>query len=111
MVREFVEISSFTKRLREVEDASILGEIQNEILKNPAVGAVIKGTGGIRKMRCGAEGRGKRGGHRVLCVDFPTVEKVYLLVIYAKNEQEDLSVNEKKILSQLVERLRKELGA
>lgn len=111
MYREFVETSVFTKRLREFGKTELLNEIQNEILKDPMVGSVIRGTGGIRKMRCGSEVKGKRGGCRVLYADFQVVQKTYLLVIYRKTDRENISEDEKKILSILVEKIRKELRA
>jgi hypothetical protein len=58
---------------------------------NPTAGGLIPGTGGVRKLRWGLAGRGKRGGARVICfyqkADFP----LFALTIFAKNERADLT--------------------
>ena len=80
------------------------------MLRNPEAGPVIQGTGGIRKARIADPGRGKgkRGGYRVIYLDLPRVERIYLLALYDKNEKDDISPNEKRILRALVGELKKE---
>lgn len=109
MVRTFVESSAFSHRVNK-ERSGLLREIQEEILENPSCGRIIQGTGGLRKTRIGDEsrGKGKRGGFRVIFLDLPHVERTYLLAIYDKNEKDDISPDEKKILRDLVARLKKE---
>jgi hypothetical protein len=109
MVRTFVESSAFSHRVNK-EHSGLLREIQEEILENPSCGRIIQGTGGLRKVRFGDEsrGKGKRGGFRVIFLDLPHVERTYLLAIYDKNEKDDISTDEKKILRDLVARLKKE---
>ncbi len=70
------------------EDLKIL---QLEILSNPKAGAVIRGTGGLRKMRFALEGKGKSSSIRVLYVDFVIFEKVYLITTYPKSQKINLS--------------------
>ena len=84
--------------------------MQAELLKNPESGSVIRGTGGLRKLRVADAGRskGKRGGYRVVYLDLPRVERTYLLALFDKGEKDDISPEEKKILSGLVEKLKKE---
>lgn len=79
-------------------------------MEDPSCGRIIQGTGGLRKTRIGDEsrGKGKRGGFRVIFLDLPHVERTYLLAIYDKNEKDDISSDEKKILRDLVAKLKKE---
>jgi len=62
---------------------------------NPAVGDVIPGTGGVRKVRWGLEGRGKRGGARVIYFYHGVNMPLFLLTAYAKNERADLSQHDR----------------
>lgn len=109
MTRIFVELPPFRRYLDSLADGHvILKEIQTTLLENPEVGDVIIGAGGLRKVRHGGKSKGKRGGYRVTYLYRPEIEKIYLLVIYAKNEREDLSAAEKRELKQLVEALKRE---
>ena len=73
----------------------------NEISQKPDKGDVISGTNGVRKIRLKSATKGKRGGFRV-CYYYAMKERIYLLTIYAKNEQEDLLSEDKKVLKELV---------
>ncbi|HEU4562286.1 MAG TPA: type II toxin-antitoxin system RelE/ParE family toxin [Longimicrobium sp.] len=70
----------------------------------PEAGAEIKGTGGLRKLRWAVEGHGKRGGVRVIYIPLRVRAVILLLFVYQKNEQEDLTAEQKKVLRVLVER-------
>lgn len=110
MNREFVELPSFRddwKRLGLTDDN--LRELEMDLLLNPKSGAVIEGTGGIRKLRFAFPGRGKSGSARVIYVDFAVYEKTYFLAAYAKTEQENLSKAERNELKALVEMLERQL--
>ena len=72
-----------------------LRRLENELLQNPKVGKVIRGTGRLRKMRFAFEGRGKSGSTRVCYVDFEIKETIFLLAVFAKNEIENLSMEER----------------
>lgn len=76
------------------------------LLKDPESGPVIKGTGGIRKVRFPLENRGKSGSVRVCYTDFAEYEVTYLITAFAKKEQENLTDEEKKVLRKLVNALR-----
>ena len=110
MKRLFVEAEGFGKRVNALGGIPLLLTIQNEILRQPEIGKVIPGLGGVRKMRIAdvSRGNGKRGGFRVLYLDLPEREKTYLLWIYGKNESEDISADEKKIIKSLALHLKKE---
>lgn len=109
MYRIFKETPSFTEKWYSLgltdED---LRDLENILLKNPKMGDVIPGTGGIRKIRISAENIGKRGGGRVIYVDIEVKECIYLLNVYVKNEKTDLTEKEKKMLRKLVEVLKEE---
>lgn len=107
MTRTFKEVESFTKKWKSLglndDDLLVLQEL---LLRDPKIGDVIPGTGGIRKVRIPIDGIGKRSGGRVIYIDIEVKECIYLLDIYAKNEKIDLTEKEKNLLSKLVERLK-----
>ncbi len=74
------------------ERASIVDTVSTE----PRCGVVVPGTGGVRKLRIAASGRGKRGGARVIYLYGGVDVPVFLLAIFAKNEKSDLSQAERK---------------
>lgn len=80
--------------------------MQQTLLIDPEAGDVIPGTGGARKVRVSAKGHGKRGGARVIYVDIVVQEEIYLLAAYAKNEQTDMTANEKKIIRDFIKTLK-----
>lgn len=81
---------------------------EKKLLENPEEGDLIQGTNGLRKTRLKSSSKGKSGGYRVCYLDLPEKEKIFFILIYAKNVQEDLSGEEKRILKLLVEKLRRE---
>src|SRR5579862_2654975 len=103
MRRTFVESSAFSKRV-DREGAGALQRIQLELLKGLEVGRTIQGTGGLRKLRVAdaVRGKGKRGGLRVIYFDLPELERTYLLALYDKDEKDDISADERRILRELV---------
>ena len=110
MQRIFVETSLFQRYVDKLNDATLLSEIQNILLKNPSEGDIIAGAGGVRKLRVRdiSRGKGKRGGFRVLYLDLPEKKKNNLLLIFRKNESEDISPDEKKEIRALVSLIKKE---
>ncbi len=76
MNRKFVELLGFRKFIDSQESPQqVLALIQAEILKDPEIGSVMAGTGGLRKFRVGLDNRGKSGGVRVVYVDFPEIQQ------------------------------------
>jgi|LSQX01.3.fsa_nt_gb hypothetical protein len=110
MTQEFVSTTKFDHQWNELglsdDDRSELEEI---LMKNPQAGDVIPGTGGLRKLRVVQNGKGKRGGGRVLYVAFQRFETIYLMLMYGKNEKTDATPEEKRIMKQAIIRLEKEL--
>ena len=111
MLRTFIEVPLFTKRWKEIglNDDDLL-VLQIMLLKDPASGPVMEGTGGIRKVRFPIENRGKSSSVRVCYTDFEEFEVTYLITAFAKNEQENLSASEKAVLKKLVKALKEEAG-
>ena len=70
---------------------------------NPKCGRVLRGTGGLRKLRWTIEGRGKRGGVRVIYYYVTNDERIRMIYIYRKGIKDDLNAAEKAILRKLNE--------
>ena len=70
---------------------------------NPTAGDLIKGSGGLRKVRWRSAAGGKRGGIRVIYYWYVSDSEIYLLLAYGKKEKEDLTSKEIKILRALIE--------
>ena len=103
MGRTFIHTEEFDKIWEEAgltEDDRIALEIL--LSNNPTAGKVIKGTGGLRKLRWVLPNRGKRSGARVLYVDFMVYEKIYFIDIYGKGDKEDITEEEKKIFKKMI---------
>jgi len=82
-------------------------ELQKAICDNPQRYPVIRGTGGVRKIRIALEDRGKSGGARVLFVDFVVRGVVGLLYVYSKGNKENISDEERKVLKAMVDQINK----
>lgn len=76
----------------------------------PGAAPVIRGTGGIRKLRWAGSVRGRRGGIRTIYFYHADPESVYLLTAYAKADRDDLTAADVRALSRLVAAIRKERG-
>lgn len=100
----FRETSLFTKRVLELLTDEEYSKLQWRLIEFPEAGDVIKGSGGIRKIRQTAKGKGKRGGARVIYYFAAENQEIYMLDIYAKNEQTDLSREQIRELKSLVEK-------
>ena len=111
MEREFILLPEFDRQWTRLGfDDDDLGRLQAEIRKNPQLGVVISGTGGLRKMRFAFEGGGKSGGSRVLYIDIVIAEVVYLISAFAKGEKENITDAERKAYKQIIAQINKEFG-
>jgi hypothetical protein len=97
-VVETPEFLSATSRLMTDEERSLLVDY---LAYNPTAGDLIPGTGGVRKIRWGLEGRGKRGGARVVYFYHDAGMPLFALTTYAKNERADLSQQDRNDFRQL----------
>ena len=110
MTREFVRLPEFERQCKHMGlNENNIMEIENDLLDDPSVGDIIRGTGGLRKFRIALPNTGKSGGARVIYVDFIHYEKIYLVTVYAKSETENLTPAERNELKTLVKILESEL--
>jgi len=99
----FFETSVFTRRVTRLLSDDEYAELQQALAANPNAGDVIPGSGGLRKMRWTIRGRGKRGGARIIYYHLISRGQFYMLLIYGKNEQDDLSPEQMRMLKKAVE--------
>jgi mRNA-degrading endonuclease RelE of RelBE toxin-antitoxin system len=100
---EFIETSIFTKQVQEQLSDEEYKEFQEALIINPAAGDIIRGSGGLRKIRWSVGSSGKRGGVRVIYYWQTKENLIFLLLMYRKNVKENLSPKELKILRKLME--------
>ena len=87
----FIEAPAFSRLVHDYLDDAEYAAMQWSLALHPGTGDVIPGSGGIRKLRWKAEGRGKRGGVRVIYYWRNQAGEIWLLTIYAKNETENIA--------------------
>lgn len=103
LIREFVMMPEFDKMWNKLGlSDEELQDLQLEILSNVNAGNVIRGTGGLRKMRFAIESKGKSSGVRVLYVDFVIYKKIYLITAYHKSQKVNLSKSERNEIKKLI---------
>jgi len=87
---EFIEAIAFTKYLYDyLPEEEYLG-LQSFLLQNPESGKIVRGSGGVRKVRWAMSGKGKSGGVRVIYYFKKQDDEIWLLTIYSKNEVENI---------------------
>jgi hypothetical protein len=74
------------------------------IARNPTAGAVVKGSGGVRKVRWAHQGRGKSGGARVIYYNRLANGEIWLLTIYAKGDRATIPAHELKLIKEEIDR-------
>ncbi len=99
---KFIETPIFTKAVQELLEDDEYKSLQVALMLRAEQGAVIPGSGGLRKVRWGIKGKGKRGGLRVIYYWDKKTEFFYMLYIYFKSKKDDLSPDQLRLLSQLV---------
>jgi mRNA-degrading endonuclease RelE of RelBE toxin-antitoxin system len=103
-----IEFPSFLAQIGKCITAKERDDFIDYLAKNPGAGEEITGTGGVRKIRWSGNGKGKRGGVRVIYYFYNETAPVFLLTVYGKNEKEDLSSEQKKQMSTLAKLLKAE---
>ena len=101
----FIELQGFSKRRQGLLPDDEFRAFQEILINDPEAGDTISGTGGFRKIRWSRPGTGKRGGMRVIYYNVTIKGRIYLALIYPKNEQDELSQEQKKMLRQVAELL------
>lgn len=99
------EVPEYIRKAERLLSAAERQDIVNYLSAHPKSGDLIEGTGGVRKLRWGRGGRGKRGGVRVIYYYHSELMPLYLLAIFAKNEQANLSKADRNGMAKLVDLL------
>jgi mRNA-degrading endonuclease RelE of RelBE toxin-antitoxin system len=99
----FIETRLFTRLVIEYLTDEEYGALQESLMRNPDVGQVIPGSGGIRKVRWAAQGRGKRGGYRIIYYVRRTHGVIWMLTMYPKNVAENIPTHVLKQIRKEVE--------
>ena len=94
-----VETPIFIRRAEKLLDEDEHAQLIAYLASHPQAGDEIVGTGGVRKIRFGAKGKGKSGGVRVIYYFYDRDMPVYALLIYGKNERADLSAEQRKAVT------------
>lgn len=89
----FIETRLFSRLVDEYLSDTDYARLQRELLRAPEAGAVIRGSGGVRKLRWAAAGRGKRGGCRVIYYPRRAEGIIWMLTIYPKNVADTIPVH------------------
>ncbi len=98
----FIETAWFTKRIGELLSEDEYARLQWRLIEFPDAGDVIPNSGGIRKIRVSAKGKGTRGGARVIYYFAVSHDRILMLDVYAKNVKVDLTAEQLRVLKRLV---------
>jgi len=99
----FIETPVFEQQINDLLSHDEYLAFQKMLAGNPTAGDVIKGSGGLRKIRWSLKGAGKRGGIRVIYYHVTAAFQIRLLLAYKKGEQDDLSPAQLRVLRRIVE--------
>lgn len=101
-----VELPTFIRRAEKLLSARERDELIEFLARNPDAGAVVQDTGGVRKVRFAAQGKGKSGGVRVIYYFMDEDQPLYALLIYGKGEQDNLAPEQKKAVRAFAEAIK-----
>jgi hypothetical protein len=108
----FIHTDSFDEAWHKLGlDDADLSRLQRELILDPEMGDVIKGTNGLRKARFARSGAGKSGSFRVCYASFPTHGVMVLVVVYGKRQRSDITPSEKKAIARLLADFEKTLAS
>ncbi len=99
-----IETPIFTKMIATLMQDDEYRALQEALVNRPETGAIIKGSGGLRKIRWKLERRGKSGGVRIIYYWMVDNEQIYMLYVYPKGKQDNLSTQQLTLLKTIVER-------
>lgn len=105
---EFVHLPSYVRSAKGVIGEHEQRALEQALVEDPTAGAVIVGTGGVRKVRVAFPGRGQSGGARVIYFLRVAKGRVYLLLAYAKKTRANITAAEKRVMRQLTAQLEDE---
>jgi hypothetical protein len=99
-----VETSIFTRLINELMSDDEYRDFQEVLVNRPDMGDLIRGSGGLRKVRWKLEGRGKSGGVRIIYYWVTADDQIRMLYVYPKGKQENLTQEQLALLRKIVER-------
>ena len=99
-----IETPVFTRQVQDLLADDDYRLLQVALINRPDLGAVIRGSGGLRKVRWNLPGKGKRGGVRIIYYWAVAQDQLLMLFMYPKNVRDDLTPAQVKILKQIVEK-------
>ena len=105
MLVTVVETPEFIKQAAGLLSEKELEELKYHLSATPRAGDLIQGTGGVRKLRWAAKGKGKSGGVRVLHFYRSTSGRLFLLGVYSKSIKIALTQAERNVLKEVVKTL------
>lgn len=105
-----VELPEFIRKSEKLLTAAQRLDIVNYLAAHPAAGDIMQGTGGIRKLRWSAHGRGKSGGVRIIYYHHSESAPLFLLTVFGKGEKANLSKGERNELAKFTSLLIKNYG-
>jgi len=110
MTREFIYMPTFEKQWKEAKlNDNDLRDLEAALCEHPDKGNLIQETGGLRKLRWNIPGKGKRGGMRILYVDFADFGQIFMITCFKKAKQENLSNAEKNQIRTLIDEIKTNL--
>lgn len=101
---QFIETSIFTRQVTSLLTDDKYSQLQVALFTHPEMGATIPRSGGLRKVRWSMSGRGKRGGVRAIYYWVVAEDQILMLFMYPKNEKDDLTPQQLKVLREIVEK-------
>jgi hypothetical protein len=104
----YTHLHPFERTAEGLLDDEDIRQVQLLLNGNPHAGVVVPGTGGLRKLRIRASGRGKRGGGRVVYLYVEARSRIYLMAVFPKNQLPDITAAGYRALKQLATELKKE---
>lgn len=96
----FIETSHFTKLLPDYLDDEAYRGLQSYLLQKPDAGDIVRGSGGVRKVRWATDGKGKSGGVRAIYYWKKSEDEIWMLTIYSKSERATIASH---VLKQIAE--------
>lgn len=112
-VVEFIQLTGFSEEWDDLDLLDVdLVELENSIMSNPSASPVVKGTGGLRKLRFSPTSwkKGKSGALRVCYVHFKEQSKVVLVIVYRKTDRDDISAEGRRAIRNFIHRTKQELA-
>lgn len=101
-----LQLPKFKSAATELIGSDGIEELADYLIGRPDAGDLIPGSGGVRKLRWAAKGKGKRGGARIIYLYAVIAARIYLIQCYAKNVKVDLTADEKRQLRQIAAHLK-----